>query len=142
MSKAKKQSPYTHLLQALGCFLYKLCFFTLPFGESTLAIQSGNFTIPDGCRYSNRLLALIGNFLLCLWYAIDILLYCLHFVTHDYGNLNWCYTIFTVVDGLLSNLNSSFGWNLTRIITNFLTLLPLKAMESFGGSDPHSNDCL
>lgn len=24
---------------ALGCLLYKLCFFTLPFGESTLAIQ-------------------------------------------------------------------------------------------------------
>lgn len=36
---------------ALGCLLYKLCFFTLPFGESTLAIQSGNFTIPDNSRY-------------------------------------------------------------------------------------------
>lgn len=28
---------------ALGCLLYKLCFFTLPFGESTLAIQVGFF---------------------------------------------------------------------------------------------------
>lgn len=37
---------------ALGCFLYKLCFFTLPFGESTLAIQNGNFTIPDNSKYS------------------------------------------------------------------------------------------
>lgn len=37
---------------ALGCFLYKLCFFTLPFGESTLAIQNGTFTIPDNSRYS------------------------------------------------------------------------------------------
>ncbi|XP_057337940.1 BMP-2-inducible protein kinase isoform X2 [Microplitis mediator] len=44
---------------ALGCLLYKLCFFTLPFGESTLAIQSGNFTIPDNSRYSKSLHNLI-----------------------------------------------------------------------------------
>lgn len=44
---------------ALGCLLYKLCFFTLPFGESTLAIQSGNFTIPDNSRYSKSLHCLI-----------------------------------------------------------------------------------
>ncbi|XP_015121833.1 AP2-associated protein kinase 1 isoform X2 [Diachasma alloeum] len=44
---------------ALGCLLYKLCFFTLPFGESTLAIQSGNFTIPDNSRYSKGLHNLI-----------------------------------------------------------------------------------
>ncbi|XP_033225081.1 AP2-associated protein kinase 1 [Belonocnema kinseyi] len=44
---------------ALGCLLYKLCFFTLPFGESTLAIQSGNFTIPDNSRYSKALHSLI-----------------------------------------------------------------------------------
>nr|XP_012135003.1 PREDICTED: uncharacterized protein LOC100882026 isoform X2 [Megachile rotundata] len=44
---------------ALGCLLYKLCFFTLPFGESTLAIQSGNFTIPDNSRYSRNLHCLI-----------------------------------------------------------------------------------
>ncbi|KAK2582001.1 hypothetical protein KPH14_002434 [Odynerus spinipes] len=44
---------------ALGCLLYKLCFFTLPFGESTLAIQSGNFTIPDHSRYSKALHCLI-----------------------------------------------------------------------------------
>ena len=37
---------------ALGCLLYKLCFFTLPFGESTLAIQSGNFSFPDNSKYS------------------------------------------------------------------------------------------
>lgn len=37
---------------ALGCLLYKLCFFSLPFGESTLAIQSGQFTIPDNSKYS------------------------------------------------------------------------------------------
>ncbi|XP_044599134.1 BMP-2-inducible protein kinase isoform X2 [Cotesia glomerata] len=44
---------------ALGCLLYKLCFFTLPFGESTLAIQSGNFTIPDNSRYNKALHNLI-----------------------------------------------------------------------------------
>lgn len=44
---------------ALGCLLYKLCFFTLPFGESALAIQSGNFTIPDNSRYSRQMHSLI-----------------------------------------------------------------------------------
>ncbi|XP_053318469.1 AP2-associated protein kinase 1 isoform X5 [Spea bombifrons] len=37
---------------ALGCLLYKLCFFTLPFGESQVSICDGNFTIPDNSRYS------------------------------------------------------------------------------------------
>ena len=44
---------------ALGCLLYKLCFFSLPFGESTLAIQSGQYSPPDGHRYSKHLVALI-----------------------------------------------------------------------------------
>lgn len=44
---------------ALGCLLYKLCFFTLPFGESTLAIQSGNFSIPDHSKYSKGMHQLI-----------------------------------------------------------------------------------
>jgi len=44
---------------ALGCLLYKLCFFTLPFGESTLAIQNGQYIIPEGHRYSKQLIALI-----------------------------------------------------------------------------------
>nr|XP_045620399.1 uncharacterized protein LOC123771725 isoform X6 [Procambarus clarkii] len=44
---------------ALGCMLYKLCFFTLPFAESPLAISSGNFTIPDNARFSKHLQALI-----------------------------------------------------------------------------------
>ncbi|XP_041364540.1 AP2-associated protein kinase 1-like [Gigantopelta aegis] len=48
---------------ALGCLLYKLCFFTLPFGESSLAIQSGNYTIPDNSRYSKKLHSLIGYML-------------------------------------------------------------------------------
>lgn len=44
---------------ALGCLLYKMCFFTLPFGESTLAIQGGHFTIPDNSRYSKSIHQLI-----------------------------------------------------------------------------------
>ncbi|XP_040603387.1 BMP-2-inducible protein kinase isoform X2 [Mesocricetus auratus] len=44
---------------ALGCLLYKLCFFTLPFGESQVAICDGSFTIPDGSRYSHNIHCLI-----------------------------------------------------------------------------------
>ncbi|XP_054273347.1 BMP-2-inducible protein kinase-like [Macrosteles quadrilineatus] len=44
---------------ALGCLLYKLCFFSLPFGESTLAIQSGAFTIPDNSKFSRGMHCLI-----------------------------------------------------------------------------------
>lgn len=43
----------------MGCLLYKLCFFTTPFGESTLAIQSGQFTFPETSKYSRDLHALI-----------------------------------------------------------------------------------
>lgn len=50
------------LLQALGCLLYKLCFFTLPFGESQVAICDGSFTIPDNSRYSYDLHCLIREF--------------------------------------------------------------------------------
>ncbi|XP_072138639.1 AP2-associated protein kinase 1-like isoform X3 [Mobula birostris] len=44
---------------ALGCLLYKLCFFTLPFGESQVAICDGSFTIPDNSRYSDEIHSLI-----------------------------------------------------------------------------------
>ncbi|XP_011180270.2 mucin-4 isoform X1 [Zeugodacus cucurbitae] len=44
---------------ALGCMLYKLCFFNLPFGESTLAIQNGQFSIPDNSKYSTGMHQLI-----------------------------------------------------------------------------------
>uniref|UniRef100_A0AAY4AP55 non-specific serine/threonine protein kinase n=1 Tax=Denticeps clupeoides TaxID=299321 RepID=A0AAY4AP55_9TELE len=44
---------------AMGCLLYKLCFFTLPFGESQVAICDGNFTIPDNSRYSHDMHCLI-----------------------------------------------------------------------------------
>ncbi|KAH3860606.1 uncharacterized protein LOC127865676 [Dreissena polymorpha] len=48
---------------ALGCLLYRLCFLTLPFGESSLAIQSGKFTIPDDSRFSRHIHVLIGYML-------------------------------------------------------------------------------
>ncbi|EDO39786.1 predicted protein, partial [Nematostella vectensis] len=48
---------------ALGCLLYKLCFFTLPFGESPLAIQNAQFTFPENSRYSKGLHSLISYIL-------------------------------------------------------------------------------
>ncbi|XP_018652999.1 serine/threonine kinase [Schistosoma mansoni] len=44
---------------ALGCMLYCICYFNLPFGDSILAIQSGNFSLPDNSPYSERLHKLI-----------------------------------------------------------------------------------
>uniref|UniRef100_A0A3P9N517 non-specific serine/threonine protein kinase n=1 Tax=Poecilia reticulata TaxID=8081 RepID=A0A3P9N517_POERE len=44
---------------ALGCLLYKLCFFTLPFGESQVAICDGTFIVPDNSKFSTRLHCLI-----------------------------------------------------------------------------------
>ncbi|MBN3271148.1 BMP2K kinase, partial [Polyodon spathula] len=40
---------------ALGCLLFKLCFFSLPFGESQVAICDGTFIIPDNSRFSSKL---------------------------------------------------------------------------------------
>uniref|UniRef100_A0A671L5J7 BMP-2-inducible protein kinase-like n=1 Tax=Sinocyclocheilus anshuiensis TaxID=1608454 RepID=A0A671L5J7_9TELE len=47
------------LSQALGCLLYKLCFFTLPFGESQVAICDGTFAVPDSSKFSSRLHCLV-----------------------------------------------------------------------------------
>ncbi|XP_063753222.1 AP2-associated protein kinase 1-like isoform X9 [Eleginops maclovinus] len=44
---------------AMGCLLYKLCYFTVPFGESQVAICDGSFTIPDNSRYSHDMHCLI-----------------------------------------------------------------------------------
>ncbi|XP_041643246.1 BMP-2-inducible protein kinase [Cheilinus undulatus] len=44
---------------ALGCLLYKLCFFTLPFGESQVAICDGTFNVPDNSKFSYKLHCLI-----------------------------------------------------------------------------------
>ncbi|XP_007496025.2 BMP-2-inducible protein kinase isoform X3 [Monodelphis domestica] len=44
---------------ALGCLLYKLCFFAVPFGESQVAICDGSFTIPDNSSYSHNIHCLI-----------------------------------------------------------------------------------
>uniref|UniRef100_A0A4W4FSG3 Protein kinase domain-containing protein n=1 Tax=Electrophorus electricus TaxID=8005 RepID=A0A4W4FSG3_ELEEL len=50
---------FLFLTLALGCLLYKLCYFSLPFGESQVAICDGNFTIPDSSRYSHDMHCLI-----------------------------------------------------------------------------------
>uniref|UniRef100_A0AAZ3SCH2 non-specific serine/threonine protein kinase n=1 Tax=Oncorhynchus tshawytscha TaxID=74940 RepID=A0AAZ3SCH2_ONCTS len=44
---------------ALGCLLYKLCFFSLPFGESQVAICDGTFVVPDNSKFSFKLHCLI-----------------------------------------------------------------------------------
>ncbi|KAM8885592.1 BMP-2-inducible protein kinase isoform 2-T2 [Spinachia spinachia] len=44
---------------ALGCLLYKLCFFALPFGESQVAICEGTFIVPDNSKFSSKLHCLI-----------------------------------------------------------------------------------
>lgn len=49
--------------QALGCLLYKLCFFTLPFGESQVAICDGTFIIPDNSKFSFKLHCLISKYI-------------------------------------------------------------------------------
>eukprot|EP00117_Sycon_ciliatum_P045490 scpid75667/ scgid32691/ AP2-associated protein kinase 1; Adaptor-associated kinase 1 len=44
---------------ALGVMLYKMCFFTLAFGESMVAIMEGNFKLPENSPYSRSLHSLI-----------------------------------------------------------------------------------
>jgi len=46
--------------QAMGCLLYKLCYFDDAFGESTLAIIGGKYKIPDAPKYSPGMMSLIG----------------------------------------------------------------------------------
>ena len=55
---------YVHMLrlQALGVMLYKMCFFTLAFGESMVAIMEGNFKLPENSPYSRSLHSLICEF--------------------------------------------------------------------------------
>ena len=67
-SKCSGHKKITHFnltifFQALGCLLYKLCFFSLPFGESTLAISSGKFNVPSNSKYSENLHKLIRKYI-------------------------------------------------------------------------------
>ena len=67
--------PSPPLSQSLGCLLYKLCFFTTPFGEQPLAILSGSFFVPDNSRYSDQMHRLISEWggvvrvcmCVCMW---------------------------------------------------------------------------
>lgn len=60
---------------ALGVFLYKLCYFQMPFGESLLAIQEGRYFIPDSKAtfYSKQLNQLISKFLIDTKSSIEFL---------------------------------------------------------------------
>lgn len=50
---------------ALGCLLYKICYFQMPFGESQLAIQEGRYTIPDSkSTYFSKNLNSLINYML------------------------------------------------------------------------------
>lgn len=60
-----QQFPFSP--QALGCLLYKLCFFTLPFGESQVAICDGTFIVPDNSKFSFKLHCLISKFCDSTW---------------------------------------------------------------------------
>lgn len=44
---------------ALGCMFYKLCYFVSPFADSALAIQSGNYTVPEPFKYSPDIVGLL-----------------------------------------------------------------------------------
>eukprot|EP00124_Ichthyophonus_hoferi_P004146 Ihof_evm3s421 gene=Ihof_evmTU3s421 len=45
---------------ALGCLLYKMCFFTSPFGDSALQIINGKYVIPANHRYSQHIVDLLA----------------------------------------------------------------------------------
>uniref|UniRef100_A0A1I7XDI5 non-specific serine/threonine protein kinase n=1 Tax=Heterorhabditis bacteriophora TaxID=37862 RepID=A0A1I7XDI5_HETBA len=44
---------------AMGVMLFKLCYFSLPFGESAMAIQNGAFTFPSHPHYPDSIKAVI-----------------------------------------------------------------------------------
>ncbi|PAV78016.1 hypothetical protein WR25_00905 [Diploscapter pachys] len=44
---------------ALGVMLFKLCYFSLPFGESAMAIQNGAFSFPSQPEYPDSIRAII-----------------------------------------------------------------------------------
>lgn len=45
----------------MGVMLYKLCYFSLPFGESALAIQNGTFTFPENPSISDEIKSIISK---------------------------------------------------------------------------------
>lgn len=54
---------HLHILQALGCVLYKLAFFTTPFEEgNSLQILNVNYTIPATSTYSPQIHNLISTY--------------------------------------------------------------------------------
>ena len=56
-----KQSHFPSLTQSQGCLLYKLCFFTTPFGEQPLALLSRSFCVTDNSHYSDQMHQLLSE---------------------------------------------------------------------------------
>lgn len=71
-----QQFPFSP--QALGCLLYKLCFFTLPFGESQVAICDGTFIVPDNSKFSFKLHCLISKFCDSTWINATVCILTIH----------------------------------------------------------------
>ncbi|ESO08902.1 hypothetical protein HELRODRAFT_150508, partial [Helobdella robusta] len=44
---------------ALGVLFFRLCYYSNPFNDSVLAIQSGNYSLPDPKKYSNDVVGLL-----------------------------------------------------------------------------------
>ena len=68
--------------QALGCVLYKLCFFDTPFGERSLAIMKGQVNFPQDSPYSSTVHSLISKQLpghsLCIHHLVVYRLHTRH----------------------------------------------------------------
>ena len=58
---------------------FKLCYFVSPFADSALAIQSGNYTIPEPFKYSPDIVGLLSEYSMstCLTAFIINKFYCL-----------------------------------------------------------------
>lgn len=55
---------YSVILQALGCLLFRICYFKSAFdGESKLQILNGNYRIPDLPKYNSSIISLINDML-------------------------------------------------------------------------------
>jgi AP2-associated kinase len=55
---------FTYHWQALGCLLYRICYFKSAFdGESKLQVLNGNYRIPEQPKYSAAVTGLIKDML-------------------------------------------------------------------------------
>lgn len=110
-------------MQALGCLLYKLCFFSLPFGESQVAICDGSFTIPDNSRYSYDMHCLIRE---CLrsryrecWEWCGNAASINETYIHTFPTLSYCNN--KGIEALTQFLSYGCGWFFLHLLIPFLS---------------------